>query len=252
MIKTKWIISLSILVSVLFCISLAVSAELAESQQKWYERYSKQENAPEPKEMLLNTDPEPDLSEGFVSLFNGKDLTGWTPKGGSCEFKAQDGMIVGITVPGSPSTYLCTDRNDFSDFIFTCDMYYVVDGNTGVMFRAREKGSEKITVYGPQAEMENFSRKRYWSGGIYGQSCGGWYYPLWLDVHDKVRGAMKEDQWNRLTIYAKDNVVKTWVNGIPAAHWVNDEYLEGFFGLQIHSGKQGTIQWRNLMVRELK
>ncbi len=248
----KRFVPVIILVSVFLCTFVAGSAELAESQQKWYERYSKQENAPDPQEMLLNTDPEPDLSEGFVSLFNGKDLTGWTPKGGSCEFEAQDGMIVGINVPGSPSTYLCTDRTDFGDFIFTCDIFYVVDGNTGVMFRARERGDDKITVYGPQAEMENFSRKRYWSGGIYGQSCGGWYYPLWLDAHEKAREAMKENEWNRLTISAQGNVIKTWVNGIPAAHWVNDEYLQGFFGLQIHSGKQGTIQWRNLLVKELK
>jgi hypothetical protein len=62
---------------------------------------------------------------------------------------------------------------------------------------------------------------------------------------------MKEDEWNRLTILAKGDMVKTWVNGIPAAHWINDTYLDGYFGLQIHSGKQGTILWRDLRVKEL-
>ena len=49
-----------------------------------------------------------------------------------------------------------------------------------------------------------------------------------------------------------DRIYLTWVNGIPAAHWVHDTYLKGFFGLQVHSGGKGTIQWKNLKVKELK
>ena len=99
--------------------------------------------------------------------------------------------------------------------------------------------------------MEGFS-ERGWSGGIYGQSHGGWWYPLWLEEHAKVRKILKEDDWNRLTIHAKGNTVKTWVNGEPAAHWTNDEFLKGFFSLQVHSGKEGQVQWRNIKVKELK
>ena len=49
----------------------SVSAgELDPSQQNWFRHYEKQANLPKPGDMLLNTDPEPDLSEGFISLFN--------------------------------------------------------------------------------------------------------------------------------------------------------------------------------------
>ncbi len=106
-------------------------------------------------------------------------------------------------------------------------------------------------MFGPQAEMEADSKKRFWSGGIYGQSCGGWYYPLWLNAHAKARSAIDYDEWNRMTVKAEGNVVKTWINGIPAAHWTNDEYPEGFFSLQIHSGKAGQDQFRNIKVKEL-
>ena len=60
------------------------------SQHGWYEQYKSQKNAPKPEAMRLNTDPEPDLAEGFAPLFNGTDLTGWTPRGGTCEFGVQD------------------------------------------------------------------------------------------------------------------------------------------------------------------
>ncbi|GAB5439665.1 MAG: hypothetical protein Fues2KO_00140 [Fuerstiella sp.] len=234
--------------------SLVAAGELDPQQQEWYSRYRKQDNAPKPEEMLLNTDAEPDLSDGFTSLFNGKDLTGWTPKGGTCKFEVRDGLLVGTCVRGSNSTYLSTEQADFTDFIFTCEMKWEEQCNSGVMFRAQSKPGKDDSeiVFGPQAEMEGFAKDRHWSGGIYGQSCGGYFYPLWLKEHKAARAATKKDEWNRLTISAKGNVVKTWINGVPAAHWVDDgSYPKGFFGLQIHKGVKGTVLWKNIRVKQL-
>ncbi|MHC4908731.1 MAG: family 16 glycoside hydrolase, partial [Planctomycetota bacterium] len=231
----------------------APAPSLDPSQQRWYEQYTSQPNAPEPSAMLLNTDPEPDLTSGFTPLFNGTDLSGWTPRGGTCAFTVEDGSIVGTVVAGSQSTYLCTDRADFTDFVFTCEVKWDVDSNSGLMFRSgvrRGAGGREI-VCGPQAEMEGFQRKRGWSGGIYGQSCGGYFYPLWLTEHARVRGALVENAWNRITIEATGNVVKTWVNGIPAAHWIDDgSYPNGFFGLQIHQGAKGIVRFRDIRIKD--
>jgi hypothetical protein len=248
-------ISVSAIALILFCGNGVVwSGELDPQQLQWHARYEKQPNAPKPEEMLLNTDAEPDLTEGFVPLFNGKDLSGWTPRGGKSLFEVRDGLLVGTCVPGSASTYLSTDQSDFTDFVFTCEMKWEVDCNSGVMFRAQTKPgkNDTETVFGPQAEMEGFSKDRHWSGGIYGQSCGGYFYPLWLKEHEDARAAAKEGEWNRLTISAKGNIVKTWINGVPASHWVDDgSYPEGFFGLQIHKGAEGTVLWRNIRVKRL-
>ncbi|TWT98231.1 3-keto-disaccharide hydrolase [Stieleria varia] len=245
----------SFVLAILVCLAslTATAGEIDPAQKSWFEKYKGQQNAPKADAMLLNTDSEPDVTDGFTSLFNGKDLTGWTPKGGECEFKVQDGMLVGQCVKGSASTYLCTDKSDFTDFVFTCDMKWEVDGNSGVMFRAQAKpGKNSETVFGPQAEMEGITGDRFWSGGIYGQSCGGYFYPLWLKEHAEARAALDREGWNRLTISAKGNVVKTWINGVPVAHWVDDgTYAKGFFGLQIHKGNKGTVLWKNIRVKEL-
>lgn len=233
----------------------AVGQELDPQQNKWVEHYAKQKNAPKPEEMLLNTDAEPDLTEGFVSLFNGKDLSGWKPRGGTCKFEAKDGQILATCVPGSGSTYLCTENADYSNFVFTCDLKWEVDGNTGVQFRSKSKpGKDSETVFGPQFEMEGLGKgDRHWSGGIYGQSCGGYFYPLWLKEHQAARAAEKTEGWNRVTISASGNVVKTWLNGVPASHWVDDgTYADGFFALQSHSGAAGTVLFKNIRVKELK
>lgn len=231
----------------------AMAGTVDPAQAAWHKKYKSQENIPQPADMLLNTDKEPDLSEGFADLFNGKNLDGWTPKGGECKFEVKKGMLIGTCVPGAKSTYLCTDKADFKNFIFTCDMRWEVDGNSGVMFRARTRpGKNNETVYGPQAEMEGITGDRFWSGGIYGQSCGGYFYPVWLKEHAAARAALDREGWNRLTISAQGNVVKTWINGVPVAHWVDEgEYPEGFFGLQIHSGNKGQVVWKHVRVKEL-
>ncbi len=251
--KKKLLIATSLIVLSLFPAFAAEDNQIAESQQKWIANYQKQANVPKPESMLINTSPEPSLKKDFVSLYNGKNLDDWTPYGGHCTFEAKGDVIVGTTMPGSPSTYLSTIKDDYADFIFTAELRWEIDGNTGFMFRGQLKVEDKgkQTVFGPQAEMEADSKKRFWSGGIYGQSCGGWYYPLWLNAHEKARNAVNYEGWNRITVESIGNLSKTWINGVPAAQWRNDEYLKGFFSLQIHSGKEGSVLFRNIKVKEL-
>ena len=224
--------------------------EIDPSQSPWLEKYQKQQNAPKAEDMLLNLDKEPALEEGFTRLFNGKDLSNWEIRGGKHLYEVEGGEIVGTCVPGEKSGYLSTKRTDYSDFIFSCEIKWDVDLNTGVMFRAQSDA--KRAVFGPQVEIEGTENKRGWSGGIYGQSCGGYFYPLWLKKHAEVRKALHKEGWNRVTILAKGKMVKTWVNGVPASHWVGDgTYDKGYFGLQVHHAKKGKVRFRNVKVKEL-
>jgi len=240
-----------LLLSLAFGLAPALAGELDPAQQKWFKQYEKQENIPQPAAMLLNTDPEPKLSSKAISLFNGRDLTGWKPRGGESKFDVVDGCIRAVCKPDSPSTY---QRENFANFLLTCEARFVVETNTGIMIRAQADGKDRNNVFGPQVEMEPYSQGRGWSGGIYGQSCGGWFYPLWLKEHAEARKAQhlkKADEWNRITILAQGDVIKTWQNGVPVAHWKSDKYPQGYIGLQMHKGKKGEVLWRDLKVEEL-
>ncbi len=203
---------------------------------------------------LFNTDREPDLdSPKFVSIFNGENLDGWSTRQGTMIFKAKSGEIVGTCGEGS-STFLCTEK-EYQDFIFTCEMKWEEDGNSGVQVRSRmRKDANRDTVIGPQVELEDLAKKgRGWSGGIYGQNSGGWFYPLNAPEHKDLKNIIDRDGWNRMTVKVTGNVFKTWINGVPAANWVDEknEYPNGFIGLQLHGGKKGIIHWRNLKIMEL-
>jgi hypothetical protein len=231
----------------------AWAREIAPTQLNWFKSYQKQLNAPDPAAMLLNEDSEPPLEDGFVYLFNGVDLTGWRRLQGEASFEVKDGVIIGTAVPGTPSSYLSTEREDYTDFVFTCEVKWIENLNTGIMFRASKRKTEKLEqeVYGPQVEMEGIEGDRCWSGGVYGQSCGGYYYPLWLKEHERARAAINREGWNRITVEAKGKVVKTWLNGVPVAHWIGDgTFSEGFFGLQVHKARSGQVMFRNIRLKE--
>lgn len=207
-----------------------------------------------PATLLVNTDSEPEItSSDFTSLYNGKDLTGWSVKGGKMLFEAQGDEIVGTNVLDEPNGFLCTDKI-YTDFIFTAEFKWEVLGNSGFMFRADTRPAPDSTdehVFGYQSEMDD--QERRWTGGIYGEKMNGWIYPLSkIEGHQAARAAIQDHRtWNRVTILAQGEVIKTWINGIPCAHSIDNLRSEGFFGLQIHSGPKGTVHWRNIKVKEL-
>jgi hypothetical protein len=190
----------------------------------------------------------PKGEEGFVSLFNGKDLDGWKKVGGGATYRIEDGMIVGEVGPG-PNTFLRTEK-EYGDFIFKVELKLEVPGNSGIQFRSHQKPDDDKNpgrVFGYQMEVDPSDRK--WSGGIYDEGRRGWLY----DLKDKpeAQAAFKRDDWNEYVIEAKGNRIRTWVNGVPVADLTDDADASGFIALQVHSGEKGKILWRNIRIKEL-
>src|SRR5947209_9436621 len=79
---------------------------------------------------------------GWVNLFNGKDLDGWVQKGGKAKYRAEDGQIVGSSVPNTSNSFLCTKR-EYGDFVLELE-FKVQDGlNSGVQIRSHCFDEEK-------------------------------------------------------------------------------------------------------------
>lgn len=201
-------------------------------------------------------------AEGWVNLFNGQNLDGWTERNKSGSFRVEDGTIIGTAKEGLGTTFLCTNK-EYGDFELEFETKLIDSGlNSGVQIRSRNrppKGKQKVgPVEGPQVEFaakkpEKGSR----SGNIYGQGWGGWLTPK-----DQIRSHtfVKGGEWNHFRVVAKGDQVTTWINGekivtttIPAdRHKTN---AKGFIGLQIHGIKDGTgpfeVAWRKIRIKEL-
>lgn len=203
-----------------------------------------------PEDILINEMPEPDLdAEGFQSLFDGKTLDGWKAVDGTARYVVDNGAILGTCDPESRhNSFLITERDDYSDFVFTCEFKWEVFSNSGVQFRSGPDPDTGL-VHGYQAEMD--ASQRAWTAGIYGEKFEGWIYGLAGDLHAERRNAVRLGDWNRLTIMADGDTLRTWLNGVPMGICHDDRRQSGYFGLQIHAGHQGQVRWRNLEVLEL-
>jgi hypothetical protein len=195
----------------------------------------------------------PPSGDGWVALFNGKDLDGWEQRNGTATYKVEDGCVVGTTSEGSPNSFLCT-KKDYGDFELVFEVKVDDQLNSGVQFRSRTKDnkpSERVT--GPQVEIATDGS----AGCVYGEGTKfGWLSGPTDD--SKKRWAFKKGEWNKYRLVAKGKHIQTWLNDIPIVDFEEDktEQPTGFIGLQVHGIAKGTgpysVRWREIYLRELK
>jgi len=197
--------------------------------------------------------------EGFVALTNGKDLSGWKVTGGNGEFKMEDGEIVGTGRKVNANTFLISEKT-YGDFDFRFEMKFdTLDGNSGMMFRGLQKNGDG-RVFGYQCEHDN-GKQRAWTAGVYDEARRGWLFP---DKKNKEQCAaftaqgqkvFKWDDWNEIRILCVGNHIQIFMNGEKRVDFIDEHEEhstpEGFFGMQVHSGKATDVRWRNLRIKEL-
>ena len=186
-----------------------------------------------------------ELEDGYVFLYDGKSLDGWRVIGGESSFEAAGESIKGIHGPGD-NTFLRTEKT-FTDFNLRMQMRWDELGNSGVLFRAKQRDGDG-RAYGYQYELDHSDRA--WSAGIYDEARRGWLYTLEND--QAAREAIKLDDWNDIEISARGGTLKTRINGVAAATVIDAFDPEGFIALQVHSGDVGIMRWRHIRIKELE
>ena len=179
--------------------------------------------------------------KGFKSIFNGKNLNGWTVYGTEKWF-VEDGLLVCESGPDKGYGYLATDKS-YKDFEFTADFKQQANGNSGIFFRSSIEGT-KIT--GWQAEV---APPGHDTGGIYESYGRGW---LIKPDQEKDKN-LKMGEWNTMKIRVVGGEVTTWLNGVEMIHFTDEKIgmAEGSIALQIHDGGGIKVEWKNLKIKTL-
>ncbi len=176
-----------------------------------------------------------------VSLFNGKDLTGWT-NNGTEKWYVEKGELICESGPNKQYGYLSTNKS-YKNFILNVKFKQEANGNSGVFFRSTIDG---LKISGWQAEVAPLGQH---TGGIYESYGRGWLQQPNPD-HEKY---LKEGKWNNYKIEVNGDEVTTWLNGHMMVN-IKDEKIgkgEGFIALQIHDGGGIKVRWKDLMIEEL-
>jgi hypothetical protein len=152
-----------------------------------------------------------------ISLFNGKDLTGWMPRnpGGGSAWKAENGVL---GKDGNGSDLLNTRK--FEDFKLHIEFNCGVNANSGVFLRGR---------YEVQVETESAKEPNsHHTGGVYG----------FLDpVPEQPR---RPDVWQSFDITLVGRMVTVVQNGTTV---IDHKEIPGITGgaLDSHEGQPGPI-----------
>ena len=176
-----------------------------------------------------------------VSLFNGKNLDGWTINGTE-KWYVEDGLLVCESGPDKAYGYLSTDAN-YDDFVLELEFLQEADGNSGVFFRSTVEGT---VVSGWQVEV---APPDHDTGGIYESYGRGW-----LIKPEKEKDAyLKMGEWNHMRIICNGDTVTTFLNGHEMVSLTDEKIGDGKGGiaLQIHDGGGIKVKWRNIQLTEL-
>ncbi|MEN7549660.1 DUF1080 domain-containing protein [Rapidithrix thailandica] len=188
--------------------------------------------------------------DGWIQLFNGKNLDGWKRLNGKAEYRIENGAIVGTSKMGTPNTFLCTEEM-YGDFIFEVEVKVDPRLNSGIQIRSNSLPNyQDGRVHGYQVEIDPSDRA--YSGGIYDEGRRGWLYPL--ARNEKGQKAFQVSKWNKYRIEAIGNTLRTYINGVQCANLVDDVTAKGFIGLQVHSIYDKSIEgaevsWRNIRIK---
>jgi hypothetical protein len=146
--------------------------------------------------------------------------------------------------PTNRNTFLSSDTT-FGDFLLEVDVKIDTNGgNSGIQLRSHWDKKKK-SYYGYQIEIDPSPRR--WSGGLYDEGRRAWLDSL--ADNPKAQEAFKLGEWNHFRILAVGPRIKTWVNDVPAADYLDFIDLSGHFGFQVHSGKC-VVAWRNIVIAD--
>ncbi len=183
------------------------------------------------------------LGAEWQSLFNGKDLSGWK-KVGKERWEVVDGAIFGQGITDQYG-YLATEKS-YRDFHLSLRFKCEADGNSGVYIHTAFEGDTPKIVAGRQIEIDRTLGRHV--GGIYGDGKGwiAWPSPQYETV-------IRPYDWNDMLIAVEGNHYVVHLNGIRVLDFTypSPGAEEGLIALQLHSGGEGKMRFKDIFVRDL-
>jgi len=175
--------------------------------------------------LLTNKLSEQEKFQGFVSLFNGTDLTGWrnvhSDKMPSVRWKTQDGILMVGGSDGSETGNDIVTKDKYSAFELVFDFKLTEGANSGIKYFVDETyDSNGKSGVGLEFQILDDAKHPDAKEGVVGNRTLGSLYDLIPSIKVEPRFQKKIGDWNtgRVIVYP-DNKVQHWLNGYKVVEY---------------------------------
>jgi len=190
--------------------------------------------------------PKPD-KDGWITLFNGKDLTGWD--GNPKVWSVVDGYISGkIDKLVGGNTFLVY-KHPLANYVLEAEWILVDNqGNSGIQYRSKQSanGDNKWVVKGYQADIGTG-----WFGKLYEEGGRG----ILAGEYKNQPEIKAKNGWNTYRITANGTKLTQEINGVVTIEFDDKDEAkaakEGIIALQYHSPGGFEVRYRKIRVKLL-
>lgn len=202
--------------------------------------------------------------EGFVRLFDGKTLRGWS--GDPDYWSVEDGALTGKT-DGSlkMNRFLSWTGSTIRNFDLRVMVKVTAGGNSGIQYRGLSRpeiGLDVVSGYQCDVVADNpdYNGMLYEERGRRILSHTGEKVIIdeagqpWV-VGSFEKAVFPADEWHEYRVLVEGNRHRHWIDGHPTADLIDfDEKgrsLEGILGVQVHVGPAMKIQYKEFRIKHL-
>jgi hypothetical protein len=169
-------------------------------------------------------------ASGWVTLFNGKNLDGWTPVG-KADWKVMNGELWSTNGAG-----FLLSKQPYTNFEIRADFWVTPDANSGIFIRCQDPAKVGAATCYEVNIFDTRPDQTYRTGGI-------------VDVAKPVSTIDTGNKWNSLEIVAKGPRLIVRMNKMPMVDVEDKKFARGPFALQ---AGVGVVRFKNVQIRELK
>lgn len=189
--------------------------------------------------VALAAAPAAAADDGWIQMFNGRDLSGWKLNEGN-KIHVEDGMIA---TGGERAHLFYTDR-EFKDFVFETDVKTTPGSNSGIFIHTKYQ-DEGWPAEGYEIQVNVSHTDPVKSGSLYNR----------VKLYSTTA---KDNEWYHCRITVKGNTVRTEINDKVLYEYVEPPGItgtpslgeSGLIALQAHDPKS-VVYYRNLRIKPL-
>jgi hypothetical protein len=194
-------------------------------------------------------------ADGFVALFNGSDLAGWTGDTKGYKVESIDGAGAIVCQPGGTNLFT---KDEYADFELRLEFQLTAGANNGLALRAPVEGDPAYAGFEAQVldnTAEKYKGLKDWQyhGSLYGVAAA------------TATALRPVGEWNSQTVTMKGKRVTIELNGVtildvdldkvaPDGKTVSDHKVEGLTRTKGHIGFCGhgdRVAFRNVRMKKM-